>query len=231
MPYKGDFRKLKGGSLGQKVHPLGFRLGKIYTWSSRWFAEGRDYQKLMLEDINLRRFLMEKLKLAGVTKIEVERSINKITVIIYVARPGVVIGRGGTGLERLKKEITEKLGQTKKDKRTKIDLQIREVKNSDLSAQIALTKLEDMLIRRYPHRRAAMSVLERIMEAGARGARIVLSGRIEGAEISRTVKFNRGSMPSQTLRAEIDYAEKPALTKSGYVGIKIWVYKGEKKIK
>lgn len=217
--------------MGQKVHPLGFRLGKIYTWASRWFAEGGDYQKLMLEDINLRRFLMEKLKLAGVTKIEVERSINKITVIIYVARPGVVIGRGGTGLEKLKKEITEKLGQTKKDKRIKIDLQIREVKNSDLSAQIALIKLEDMLIRRYPHRRAVMSVLERIMEAGARGARIVLSGRIEGAEISRTVKFNRGSMPSQTLRAEIDYAEKPALTKSGYVGIKIWVYKGEKKIK
>jgi len=216
--------------LGQKVHPLGFRLGRFSTWNSRWFAKGKDYQKLMLEDINLRQFLMKKLKLAGVTKIEIERSINKITIIINVARPGVVIGRGGTGLEKLKAEIAKNLNETHQDKNIKIDLQIREVKTPDLSAQIALMKLEDMLIKRYPCRRAALSVLEKIMESGALGAKIVLSGRIDGAEISRTVKFTQGSMPAQTLRADIDYAEKPALTKSGYVGIKIWIYKGEKKI-
>jgi small subunit ribosomal protein S3 len=219
--------------MGQKVNPLGYRLGKLYTWKSRWFADSKNYQKLMLEDIALRQFLFEKLKSAGVVKVEIERSINKIVIIIHVARPGVVIGRGGTGLEMLKKLIAKKLGQTpKKDKNgVKIDLQIREVKNPELSAQISSVKLEDMLIKRYPHRRAVAQVLEKIMSAGARGTKIVLSGRIDGAEISRTEKFTAGSMPAQTLRADIDYAQRPALTKSGYVGIKIWIYKGEEEIK
>jgi small subunit ribosomal protein S3 len=217
--------------LGQKVHPTGFRLGKIYTWNSRWFAQGKDYQKLMLEDVKLRKFLMERLRLAGVTVVEIERSINKVTIIISVARPGIVIGRGGTGLEKLKEEINQRLGQKKDDKIMKIDLQVKEVKNPDTSAQIALIKIEDMLIKRYPHRRAMATVIEKIMDSGAIGAKILLSGRIDGAEISRRVKLTRGSMPSQTLRADIDYAEKPALTKSGYVGIKIWIYKGEREIR
>jgi small subunit ribosomal protein S3 len=218
--------------MGQKVNPLGYRLGSLYTWKSRWFADAKTYQKFMLEDIKLRQFLFEKLKSAGVVKVEIERSINKIVIIIHVARPGVVIGRGGTGLEALKKMLAQKLGQTKEEKKgIKIDLQIREVKNPDLSAQIALVKLEDMLVKRYPHRRAVAQVLDRIMSAGARGAKIMLAGRIDGAEISRSEKFTAGSMPAQTLRADIDYAEKPALTKSGYVGIKIWIYKGEEEIK
>lgn len=217
--------------MGQKIHPLGYRLGKLYTWDSRWFAAGKNYQKLMLDDLQLRRFLMERLRLAGVTKVEIERSINKITIIINVARPGLVIGRGGTGLEKLKQEIALRLGQKQNDKTIKIDLQVREMKNPDLSAQIALNKLEDMLLRRYPHRRAANTVIEKIMAAGALGAKIVLAGRVDGVEISRTVKFTRGSMPLQTLRADIDYAERPALTKSGYVGIKVWIYKGEKETK
>lgn len=214
--------------MGRKVHPLGFRVGKIYTWKSRWFTDKKNYQEFMIEDVKLRHFLMDKLRIAGVVKIEIERSINKIVIIIYVARPGVVIGRGGQGLENLKKEIINKLRQKPDDKKgIKIDLQIREVKNADISAQIALTKLEEMLIKRYPHRRAVASILDRIMNAGALGAKIMLSGRIDGAEISRREKSVRGSIPTQTLRADIDYAEKPALTKSGYVGIKIWVYRGE----
>ncbi len=217
--------------MGKKVHPLAFRLGKLYTWKSRWFAEGKNYQQFMYEDITLRKFLMQRLRLAGIVKIEIERSINKITVIIYVARPGVVIGRGGTGLEKLKQEIANKLGKKTLDKKgIKIDLQIREVKNPDMSAQIALMKLEDMLVKRYPHRRAVASVMEKVIAAGAKGVKIVLAGRIAGAEISRKEKYSQGSMPSQTLRADIDYAEKPALTKAGYVGMKIWIYKGEKKV-
>lgn len=218
--------------MGQKVNPLSFRLGKLYTWKSRWFASGRDYSKLVFEDVTLRKFLMEKLRSAGVVKVEIERSINKITFFIHVVRPGVVIGRGGSGLETLKKMIAEKLNQKTEDKkRIKIDLQIREVKRPDLSAQMSLIKLEDMLIKRYPHRRAVSHILERVMSAGAKGIKIVLSGRIAGAEISRTEKFVRGSIPTQTLRADIDYAQEPALTKSGYIGIKIWIYKGEKEIK
>ncbi len=218
--------------MGQKIHPLGFRLGKYNNWESRWYADKASYGNLMLEDVKLREFLMKKLRLAGIVKIEIERSINKMTIIIHVARPGVVIGRGGSGLEILKKEIEAKLAYKKADKkRIKIDLQIKEVKDSDASAQIALQKLEDMLIKRYPHRRAISSIMERVMSAGAKGVKIVLAGRIAGAEISRHEKYALGSMPTQTLRADIDYAEKPALTKSGYVGMKIWVYKGEKDTK
>ena len=215
--------------MGRKVNPLGFRLGSLYTWRSRWFADTKNYQKFMLEDVRLRKYLMERLKMAGVVNIEIERSINKIVIIIHVARPGVVIGRGGSGLETLKKEIVGYMGQKINDKKgIKIDLQIREVKKADLSAQIALVKMEEMLLKRYPHRRAAAQILERVMQAGAKGIKIVLSGRIGGAEISRREKYVKGSVPTQTLRADIDYAEKPALTKSGYVGIKIWIYKGEK---
>ncbi len=217
--------------MSHKVDPIVFRLGNFLPWKSRWFAAGRNYQKLMFEDVMLRKYLMERLRMAGVVKIEIERSINKITVIIHVARPGVVIGRGGSGLEKIREEIIQKLGHKLSEKKEiKIDLQIREVKNPDLSSQIALVKLEDMLIKRYPHRRAVSNVIEKIMAAGAKGVRVVLSGRIAGAEISRTEKFNQGSMPAQTLRADIDYSEKPALTKSGYIGIKIWIYKGEKAI-
>lgn len=217
--------------MGRKVNPLGFRLGVIYTWSSRWFSDKKNYQKFMVEDVSLRKFLMQKLQLAGVVKVEIERSINKIVIIIHVARPGVVIGRGGSSLEILKKEIMEKLGQKIDDKKAvKVDLQIKEVKKPDISAQIALAKLDEMLLKRYPHRRAAGMILDRIMNAGALGAKILFSGRIGGAEISRREKYVRGSIPTQTLRADIDYAEKPALTKSGFVGIKVWVYKGEKEI-
>jgi len=215
--------------LGQKVNPLGFRLGSLYTWKSRWFADAKNYQKFMVEDVRLRKYLMERLKMAGVVNIEIERSINKIVILIHVARPGVVIGRGGSGLETLKKEIVGYMGQKINDKKgIKIDLQIREVKRADLSAQIALVKMEEMLLKRYPHRRAAAQILERVMQAGAKGIKIVLSGRIGGAEISRKEKYVKGSIPTQTLRADIDYAQKPALTKSGFVGIKIWIYKGEK---
>lgn len=217
--------------MGKKVNPLGFRLGSLYTWKSRWFADPKNYKKIMHQDVILREFLFKQLRLAGIDKIEIERSINKIAIIIHVARPGVVIGRGGSGLEKLKKDISQKLKEGIDNKKTlKIDLQIKEVKTPDASAQISLMKMQDMLIKRYPHRRAVANIIGKAMQAGAKGIKIVLAGRIAGAEISRTEKYSEGRMPTQTLRSDIDYAQSPALTKSGYIGIKIWIYKGEKEI-
>jgi len=218
--------------LGQKVNPFGFRLGTLYSWKSKWFAQGMDYQKFLLEDIELRRFLMEKLKLAGIVRVEIERSINTIKIILHVSRPGVVIGRGGSSLEALKKFINKKLKINPADSRAmKVDLEVKEVKNPDLSARLVCQRLVDQLAKRYPHRRAVAMAMDRVMNSGAQGIKIVLAGRIAGAEISRTEKYNRGTIPLQTLRADIDYAQIPSLTKSGYIGIKVWIYKKEEEIK
>ena len=218
--------------MGQKVNPIGFRLGPLYSWRSNWFAEGKQYQKFMFEDIKLRKFLFDKLKLAGITQVKIDRSINTVKITLEVARPGVVIGRGGSGLEELKKLLTQKLAfDTKSGKSPKFVLNVVEMKTPDLSARLVGDRIADQLIRRYPHRRAVSQALEKVISAGAKGARIVLSGRIGGAEISRTEKYSQGSVPLSTIRADIDYFEKPAFTKFGYVGIKVWIYKGEKDLK
>ncbi len=214
--------------MGQKVNPFGFRLGKTYSWASRWFAQGKDYKEFLLQDVKLRRFLMEKLTAAGVVKVDIERSINKVRIIIHVSRPGVVIGRGGSGLELLKKQIAKKL---KIDANKDLKIDIEEVKNPDLSARLVAQRIVDQLIKRYPHRRAVSQAIEKVMAAGAKGIKIALSGRIAGAEISRREKYSRGTIPLQTIRADIDYVQMPALTKSGYIGVKVWIYKGEKEIK
>lgn len=183
----------------------------------------------MLEDLKLRNFLTQKLKPAGVTKVEIERSVKKIVIRIHVSRPGVVIGRGGANLEQLKLETARLLKINAKDPNApKLELdEIVEVKNPDLSSILVLEKLKDQLIKRYPHRRAISMALDKTMASGAKGIKIVLSGRIAGAEIGRTEKYVKGTVPTQTLRANIDYAQAPALTKSGYVGIKVWIHKGE----
>ncbi|MCH7951665.1 30S ribosomal protein S3 [Patescibacteria group bacterium] len=219
--------------MGQKVNPFGFRLGYIYTWRSRWFADKGEYAKQVLEDTKLRRFLMSKLKLAGITKVEIERSINSIRIILHVSRPGVVIGRGGGALEQLKKEVMDILKINPNDpKSLKVVIDdIVEVKDPELQAMLVAQRIAEQLEKRYPHRRAVSQTLERVMSAGARGVKIVLAGRIAGAEISRTEKYTQGSVPTQTLRADIDYAQVPALTKSGYIGVKVWIYKGEKQTK
>lgn len=215
--------------MGQKVNPHGFRIGNLFTWNSRWYAGPKNYRQHLLEDVKVREFLIEKLKSAGVTKVEIERSVKKITIRIHVSRPGVVIGRGGSNLEQLKKDVTKLLRINSKDPNSpKLELdEIVEVKNPDTSAKLIIDRLKDQLIKRYPHRRAVAMAQDRAMNAGAKGIKIVLSGRIGGAEISRTEKYTSGSVPTQTLRANIDYSQSPALTKSGYVGIKVWVYKGE----
>ncbi len=218
--------------MGQKVNPKGFRIGSLYSWSSNWFANSQDYKHLLLEDIKLREFLFDKLQLAGITQVQIDRSINNITITLHVSRPGVVIGRGGSGLEELKKLISQKLVKDPKSgKPPKFELSVVEVKKPDLSARLVGLRIADQLIKRYPHRRAVSQALERIMNAGAKGVKIVLAGRINGAEISRTEKYSKGSVPLSTIRSDIDYFESPALTKFGYVGIKIWIYKGEKELK
>jgi small subunit ribosomal protein S3 len=215
--------------MGQKVHPFGFRLGPLYTWKSTWYANKAQYQNQILEDHQIRKILNDKLALAGLNEVTIERSINTLKIIVHVSRPGVVIGRGGSNLELLKKDISQQLNINPDDRKaTKLDIKVEEVKNPDIQAKLVLNRLKDQLEKRYPHRRAVAQAIDKVMAAGAKGIKVIFSGRIGGAEIGRTEKYTKGTVPTQTLRADIDYAQEPALTKSGYVGIKVFIYKGEK---
>lgn len=214
--------------MGQKVNPINFRTGGIFTWKSLWFATKADYSNKVLEDFRLREYLEANLANAGLVDIEIKRSINKLLIVLSVARPGVVIGKGGTNLEKVKVGV-ERIVNVAKDKKEKsrVELKVEEVKKPDLSAKLVVEKIISQLLARYPHRRAVMQAMEKVMAAGAKGVKIQLSGRVGGAEIGRSEKYFQGSIPTQTLRANIDYYEAPAKTRSGYVGIKVWIYKGE----
>ncbi len=209
--------------MGQKVNPIGFRTGRMTGWKSRWFSDSGVYKDLLLEDFAVRKELMKRLLSAGIVGVEIERQPKSIVIIVTVSRPGVVIGRGGSGIEDLKKFIVSIL----KSKQQKIDLKVNEVKNPELSAYLVAERVAQDLERRIPHRRSVTKSMERVMAAGAGGIKIVLGGRINGAEISRVEKFHQGSVPTQTLREDIDYAERPALTKRGYVGVKVWIHRKE----
>ncbi|PJE69157.1 30S ribosomal protein S3 [Candidatus Shapirobacteria bacterium CG10_big_fil_rev_8_21_14_0_10_38_14] len=216
--------------MGQKINPIGFRLPQTKDWQSRWFTSNkRQYQKNLLEDVKIRKFLMEKLKLAGIVRVQIDRSINKMKISLYVSRPGVVIGRGGSGLEILKKELNQMVSVREPEKN--LEIEVVEIKNPELSAHLVAGRIAEQLEKRMPYRRVVGKTIERVMAAGAKGVKIVLSGRVAGAEISRTEKFGdqgkSANIPSQTLRANIDYAQLPALTRSGYIGIKVWIYKKE----
>jgi len=214
--------------MGKKVNPIVFRTGYIFPTKSVWFANFKNYAKFVLEDNKIRRFLEDKLKLAGITSIEIKRSINSVDIFMNVSRPGVVIGRGGSSLEQLKKEVEKLLKINPKAKNSvKVNLHPLEIKNPDANAAIIADRLANQLEHRYPFRRAANQAIEKVMAAGAKGVKIVFAGRIDGAEIARTEKFKQGRTPTQTLRANIDYVEKKALTRSGYVGIKVWIYTGD----
>lgn len=214
--------------MGQKVNPISFRLGNIFSWKSRWFATPADYSDKVLEDYRLREYFNGKLHNAGLVQINIERSISKMRIILHVSRPGVVIGKGGANLEEVKKEVEKLLNTAKvKKEQVHVDLKVEEVKAPDLSAKLVGERIINQLMGRYPHRRAVSQALEKVMAAGAKGVKIQLSGRIGGAEIGRQEKYFKGSIPTQTLRANIDYFEQPAKTRSGYVGVKVWIYKGE----
>lgn len=213
--------------MGQKVNPTAFRLGILYKPSSRWYAGSADYSGLVLQDIKIKEFVMDRLKLAGIDSVVVSRSINVIKIVIHAGRPGVVIGKGGANLGLLNKELETFLKQIGAGGAVKFELDVKEIKNPDLSAKLVGERIAEQLIKRYPHRRAVAQAQERVMAAGAKGVKLQLSGRIGGAEISRSEKYATGSIPTQTLRSDIDYAKVPALTRSGYIGIKVWIYKGE----
>lgn len=213
--------------MGQKVNPIGFRLGSYKNWKSLWYSDKKGYQQHVLSDYKLRKYLNDKLKSAGVVDVAIERSITTLKITLHVSRPGVVIGRGGANLETIKKAVEELLKKNKTDQRIKVEIRVEEISNPDLSAKLVVERIQDQLAKRYPHRRAVLQAIEKVMAAGAKGVKIALSGRIGGAEIGRNEKYSEGSVPTQTLRANIDYFEQPAATKSGYVGIKVWIYMGE----
>lgn len=216
--------------MGQKVNPRGFRIGPLYTWRSRWFADAKSYKDFLFADVMLRKALHIRLKTAGLARAEIERSINKMKIILHVSRPGVVIGRGGSGLEELKKFIEAFVArnggksQAGKDSgKLKIELSVEPVKEPNLDAFLVASNIADQLAKRMPHKRVCLQSLDRIMSSGAKGAKISLAGRIAGAEIARKEKYQAGSVPLSTIREPVDYAHVPSLTKSGYIGVKVWI--------
>jgi small subunit ribosomal protein S3 len=211
--------------MGQKIHPISFRLGINHFHQSRWYADGGKYKEYLLQDVRLREFLMKRLKNASVARVEIERAVNKMVVTLFVARPGVVIGRGGSGLEELKKTLMRDLKITESKN---LEIRVEEVKNPELVAYLVATGAADQLAKRMPSKRVLNQVVERVSKAGAKGVKVLLSGRINGAEIARRETAKKGTVPLHTLRADIDFAAVPALTKSGYVGVKVWINRGEK---
>lgn len=212
--------------MGQKINPRILRLGTVGTWSSRWF-EDRKYKKTLIEDYKLRKALMEKLRNAGIAEVEIERSINSIRIKAYVSKPGMVIGRGGAGLEELKKFLVKLLNNSRGKVQLKID--VEPIKDPNLNAYLVARNISDQLIRRLPAKRVMTATVERVMGSGAKGVRIVLAGRIGGAEIGRREKLQQGTVPLSTIRENIDYASVPALTKKGYIGVKVWINKPAEK--
>ena len=213
--------------MGQKIHPIGFRIGIGASWQSRWFADSKKYKQYLAEDSKIRELLMKKLRPAGIGSVEIERSTNKIKVMVNVSRPGVLIGRGGTGLTELKKYLMQNLAIKMENS---LEIVPMELRSADLSAYLVAQSVAEQLVKRLPAQRVMNQTIERVMRSGAKGVRIVLSGRIGGAEIARREWKASGIMPLHTLRSDIDFSVYPALTKSGYVGVKVWINKGEVEI-
>ncbi len=206
--------------MGQKVHPYGFRLGFNRTWLSRWFAE-RDYAALLHEDLALRRSLKERFAHAGVSRIEIERAANKLKIDIHTSRPGIVIGRKGAEVEKLKQEIQR---QTSRE----VFINIQEIQKPELDAQLIAESVALQLEKRVAFRRAMRKAVESALRFGARGIKVRVSGRLNGAEIARSEWYLHGQLPLQTLRADIDYGFAEAFTTYGSIGVKVWLYKGER---
>ena len=210
--------------MGQKVNPHGLRVGVIKDWDSRWFAKDKDFGDTLVEDYNLRKVLKKQLAAAGVSKIEIERTNNssrsKVLVHVHCARPGIVIGRGGAEAEKLRQQCEKMLKQT-------VHIDVVEVKNPDIDAQLVAENIAAQLEKRVSFRRAMKQAIGRAMKMGVKGIKIQVSGRLGGAEIARTEQYHEGTIPLQTLRADIDYGLAEAATTYGRIGVKTWVYRGE----
>ena len=205
--------------MGQKVNPHGLRVGVIKDWDSKWYAEA-DFADLLVEDYNIRTYLKKKLYAAGVSKIEIERASDRVKVIIYTAKPGVVIGKGGAEIEKIKAEVQKFTSK-------KLVVDIKEVKRPDRDAQLVAENIALQLENRVSFRRAMKSCMSRTMKSGAKGIKTSCSGRLSGADMARTEFYSEGTIPLQTLRADIDYGFAEADTTYGKVGVKVWIYKGE----
>ena len=205
--------------MGQKVNPHGLRVGIINDWDSKWYAE-KDFADCLVEDYNIRKFLKKKLFSAGISKIEIERAADKVKVVVFTAKPGVVIGKGGTEIEVTKKELQKLTGKN-------VLVDIKEIKRPDRDAQLVAENIAQQLESRVSFRRAMKSCMGRTMKAGALGIKTAVSGRLGGAEIARTEFYSEGTIPLQTLRADIDYGFAEADTTYGKLGVKVWIYKGE----
>jgi small subunit ribosomal protein S3 len=206
--------------MGQKMHPHGLRVGIIKDWDTKWYAEKKDFGDMLVEDVKIRRIIKKKLYVSGVSRIEIERAANKIKININTAKPGLVIGKRGTGIEELRKSIEE---FTKKP----VMINISEIKVADLDAQLVAENIASQLEKRISFRRAMKQSMSRAMKSGAKGIKTRVSGRVGGAEIARSEHYHEGTIPLQTLRADIDYGFAEADTTYGKIGVKTWIYKGE----
>jgi small subunit ribosomal protein S3 len=205
--------------VGQKIHPIGLRLGIIKDWESKWYAE-KNFPELIEEDQKLRNAIKRKMGRAGISRIEIERAANRIRITIHSARPGIIIGRGGTGIDALKKELEQLTGKA-------IQLNVQEIRRAELEAALVAQNVASQLERRIAYRRAMKQAVARSLRSGAKGIRISCSGRLAGAEIARYEWYREGRVPLQTLRADIDFGVAEALTTYGRIGVKVWIYRGD----
>ena len=206
--------------MGQKINPTGLRIGVIKDWESRWYADPKDFGDTLVEDHKLREFLLELLAPAGVPKIEIERNSKRVNINIFCAKPGMVIGKGGAEIEKLRAQCEKQLGKP-------VVINIVEVKRPDLDAQLVAENVAQQLEKRIAFRRAMKQCIGRSMKLGAKGIKIMCSGRLNGAEIARSEQYHDGTIPLQTIRADIDYGFAEAATTYGRIGVKVWLYKGE----
>ena len=214
--------------MGQKVNPHGLRVGIIKDWDSKWYAKDQDFADNLVEDYKIREFLKKKLYAAGISKVEIERAAGRLKVTVFTAKPGVVIGKGGAEIEKIKGDL-QKLIDSVSDRKTKekLSIDIKEIKRPDRDAQLVAENIADQLENRVSFRRAMKSCMQRTMKAGALGIKTMCAGRLGGADIARTETYSDGTIPLQTLRADIDYGFAEADTTYGKVGVKVWIYKGE----
>ena len=210
--------------MGKKINPIIFRVKQTRTWDSRWFANKNIYSKLLREDLLIKEYLKKKLLLASVSRVNIERTSKNINIIIYSARPGVIIGRGGVGIEELKKEVSRKFIRVNK---STVNINIKEVTNPNLDANLIAQTIKFDVEKRMPFRRAMKQSVNKVERARAKGVKIQLSGRLNGVEIARSEKLISGKVPLHTLRADIDYAFVEANTLYGVIGVKVWIYKGD----
>ncbi|MCX8131390.1 MAG: 30S ribosomal protein S3 [Clostridia bacterium] len=206
--------------MGQKVNPHGLRIGIIKDWDTKWYANDKNFSELLVEDVKLRKYIKKKLYISGISRIEIERAANKIKININTAKPGLVIGKGGTGIEELRKEL-EKMSQKS------VLINITEIKMPEVEAQLVAENIASQLEKRISFRRAMKQAMSRAMKLGAKGIKTAVAGRLGGAEIARTEHYHEGTIPLQTLRADIDYGFAEADTTYGKLGVKVWIYKGE----